>query len=115
LTLDENIPLLLASLLEQKGIIVSSVYSQKLSGMKDKELITHCKEQKYILITLDNDFSNTVLYPSKNYEGIIVIRTKDQSVMQIMKLIEKFLLHYKLEDTKNKTIIIEYNQIKVRE
>ena len=113
--LDENVPFTLKKVIESKGNHqVDSVFHQNLRGISDKELIKHCLKEKRILITLDNDFSNTTLLPKGSYHGIIIMRSKTQGKKAVKDLFEKFLSNYSLNDAEDKIIIIEPNQIKIR-
>ena len=47
--LDENVPTGLVDILKQRGFEATSVYGQRISGIKDRNLALHCKENKFIL------------------------------------------------------------------
>ncbi|KAF1085036.1 hypothetical protein SPSYN_01172 [Sporotomaculum syntrophicum] len=76
---DENLPIDVADVLAAAGHDAESVYSEGLEGIQDRELITICKKEQRILITLDYDFSNILIYPPEKYEGIIVLRVEQQN------------------------------------
>lgn len=114
--LDENIPFILKKIIESHNKHrVDSVFHKKITGISDKSLINHCLKEKRILITLDNDFSNKNLFPKGSYYGIIIIRSKTQGKKAIEEIFEKFITNYSLEDSRGKIIIIEINQIRIKE
>ena len=76
--LDENVPLHLKLLIQKYGYEVCDVYQQKLSGESDTTILTHCKQEKYVLITPDKDFENSYAYPPDIHCGIIVLRLTSQ-------------------------------------
>ena len=112
--LDENIPLQLGRMLKSKGYSVSSVFSEKICGIKDKELLKICKENDYILITLDKDFANIQAYPPSKHKGIILIRLKSQGSHSIINCFERFMAQVPLLRAKNTLIIIEEENIRIR-
>jgi len=112
--LDENIPALITDILEEAGFEASTVYAQGLSGIKDAHLAKHCKSKKYALITLDNDFCHTAIYPPKEHIGIIVLRPKSQGRIAITKFFEKFMTRFDIKNVQHKTIIVEEQHIRIR-
>ncbi len=81
-----------------------------MKGIIDKKLIEFCLKEERILITLDTDFINTNL-PNK---GIIVLRTRKQGKNAVENLFLDFLNNFNLENSKNKIVIVEPTQIRVR-
>jgi len=69
--IDENLPIDVANVLATAGHDTESVYSEGLEGVPDRQLITICKREQRVLITLDYDFSNILIYPPEKYEGIL--------------------------------------------
>ncbi|MBI5553713.1 MAG: DUF5615 family PIN-like protein [Candidatus Diapherotrites archaeon] len=113
--LDENIPVSLIKTIQEEGFDASSVFSQGLSGKTDRELMAHCRRKKLILITLDNDFSHTLIYPPKECAGIIVLRPKSQGIHSVIVLFRKCLSRFPLKEAENKTLIVDEKYVKVRE
>ncbi len=116
--LDENVPLqlvpFLKEFLKEEKYPVSTIFSEKLSGISDSELGRLCQKEKYVLITLDNDFSNLQLYPPALYEGIIVIRLKSQGINSVIGAFRNLLSSFDLADVKNSCIVVESDHIRVR-
>jgi len=112
---DENVPLKVAEELRLSGYDVATVYDESMQGCNDVEIIGRCKTEERILITLDLDFSNVLLYPPKDLSGIIVLRPLSQSVNCIIDLVRKLQKKLKLETPIGKLWIVEENKIRVRE
>ncbi|MAF99213.1 MAG: hypothetical protein CMH61_01235 [Nanoarchaeota archaeon] len=112
--LDENIPIPLTRLIKRKDHTVSSVFSENISGINDKELLKICKKSNFILITLDKDFVNVQAYPPSNYPGIIVLKLKSQGTLSVIDAFENFMNEVPLERAKNSLIIIEEKNIRIR-
>lgn len=114
--IDENMPVDVIKVLENAGHDVHSVYSEGIEGCSDRQLITICKKEKRLLITLDNGFSNIIVYPPEKFEGIIVLRVENQSKKAIMTLINKLLpfITLKTGDISGQLWIVEKDRIRIR-
>jgi predicted nuclease of predicted toxin-antitoxin system len=56
------------------GHDVSTVADQGLAGAVDRRLIEVCQAERRLLVTLDLDFSNPLVFPPDQYAGIAVLR-----------------------------------------
>jgi Domain of unknown function (DUF5615) len=74
LKLDENLGHRTATLFRAAGHDALTVFEQGLSGVTDRILIDHCREEGRALVTLDLDFSNPLVFPPWEYRGIAVFR-----------------------------------------
>lgn len=73
--------------LESKGYTVE--YSPK--GIKNRELALLALEKESILLTRDYDFANTILFPPRQFHGIIVLHVHPPKAEKLIERIE-FLL-----------------------
>lgn len=112
--IDENLPLDAAAVLAAAGHDTESVYSEGLEGAPDRRLIAVCKREQRILITLDYDFSNILIYPPEKHEGIIVLRVEQQNKENVINLIKKLLPILSKEMILGHLWIVEENKIRVR-
>ena len=108
---DENLPISLLKYVNNS----STVFSQNLKGISDKELAKHCKNNNFVLVTLDKDFSNPVNYPSSVHSGIILLRPNLQGRREVEELFLWFAKKFDLNNLPNKTFIVEKNSVKIRE
>ena len=74
--IDENLPVDAVKTFQEAGYNTVSVLDQSLQGCSDKTLISVCKNENRILVTLDIDFANLLTYPPQEYAGIIMLRLK---------------------------------------
>ena len=74
--LDENMPGRLATSLSGIGNDIETVYSEKLSGVKDEELWSLAQDEGRLLITQDLDFSDTRRFQPGSHHGIILVRLR---------------------------------------
>ena len=82
--LDENLGNRGKNIFLQYGFDVLTVYDQNLQSSSDDKLIQICKEEKRILVTLDLDFSNPLVFNPSLYLGIAVIRLPKNSSPDIL-------------------------------
>ncbi len=112
---DENLPVDVADFLGNAGFDAETVYSEGIEGCTDRYLITACKKEKRVLITLDNHFSNIRAYPPNECFGIIVLRVANQSKPAILSLVGKLLTLLKKESDMSKCLwIVEEERVRVR-
>lgn len=100
--LDENIDARFASYLRKKGFIVKSCSK----GISDEKLLEFTIKTRGILVTNDNDFSNSDRYlPRDHSYGIIVFSIHPRLLAQLTSCFEQMLLSVSL-DTAYGSIII---------
>lgn len=95
--------------LESKGHVVE--YSPK--GLKNSELASLALGKGYILVTRDYDFANTILYPPKQFHGIIILRIHPPKAEKIIKEMESLLT--KVKDYEGKLFIIKDGTLEIVE
>ena len=78
-TLDENVPASVGTMLRQAGHDVARAREQQLVGVSDDRLLTVAASEGRVLISFDRGFTNVIQHPPKTTPGIIVIRLRDQA------------------------------------
>ncbi len=109
--LDENVPVQLEAFIKTAGHSASTVFSEKISGIKDAGLLELCKEKNYAVVTIDSDFATA--YKFRN--GIIVLRTESQGAKSAVRAFENLVKSFDLRQVANKIIIVEDRHIRVRD
>jgi len=107
--LDENVPRKVKEFLESMGYVAE--YSTK--GLKNSELASIAISGKYVLVTRDSDFTNTILYPPGQFHGIIVLRVHPPRAEKLIEGIAKVLAMIK--DLDDKLIIVRDEGIEIIE
>jgi len=110
---DENLYTPMVEALRGLGYDVLDA-KEGLVGSPDDSLYVLAKRKKRILVTMDLDFSNILLYPLHNHYGIIVLRLPDLSITKATEIFEKRLKRVNLDDIKGKVVIIEPNRVRLR-
>jgi len=114
LKLDENLGRAAARLLAEAGLDVASVPSQNLQGAEDPSLISICQRKGRCLVTLDLDFSNTLLFPPGQYSGIAVLRPRAKpSHQDLLECVGTLARALKKEDIVGRLWIVEAHRVRV--
>ncbi|MCC6322228.1 MAG: DUF5615 family PIN-like protein [Phycisphaerales bacterium] len=74
LKIDENLSGSIASLFRTSGHDVVTVGEQLMIGSPDAKLAGVCADEQRVLVTLELDLANPIVFPPKNYRGIVVLR-----------------------------------------
>lgn len=112
--LDENLGHQSAAILREAGFDIATVVQQKLISAPDRELINVCSIEGRCIVTLDLDFSNTLLFDPAEYAGIAVIRPSSKpsndKILHSIRVLAKQLSKY---DIRGKLWIVEKNRIRI--
>ena len=112
--IDENLPQEVANLLNESGHQASTVIEESLGGSPDWDIAGVCKSEQRVLITLDVDFCNILVYPPDKYPGIAVIRTEDQSKPAVLELTRKLIQALFKTSCDKRLWIVQENGIRIR-
>ena len=74
-------------------------------GMKNRELASLTIRKRCILLTRDRDFANTIMYPPKQFHGIIVLNIHPPKAEKLIREIESLLA--KVKNYEGKLIIVK--------
>ena len=97
---DENLSPILATFLQSLGYSAAAVRDVGLKGQADAEIISWCKTNNCVIITRDLGFG-LIYSQSKNPPGIILLRSKIDTV----EIFEKILSQLHEEGTLKKNLI----------
>ena len=111
---DENVPPKIAGFLRSKGYKVKDIREEGMKGISDDEVITLAKDEDFTLITFDKHFGNILLYPPKEYHGIIRINIHPPVLEDILATFDKFLKTFDLSKLSDSLIILEREGFRVR-
>jgi len=84
----------------------------------DSAVISKAQELNSILVSLNGDFADIVLYPPTNYKGIIALQVRNhpEIIPQLMEVLENYLsAHTDMVNYKGKLLLVEVHRIRVRE
>lgn len=99
LKFDENLPVDLVDISRSAGHDASSVFEQNLSGEEDGSLLSICRRENRVLITLDMDFADVRSYPPEDSCGIVVLRLRKQDKPHVKDIIKRLLPAFESEES----------------
>jgi predicted nuclease of predicted toxin-antitoxin system len=111
---DENMPGRAVKMAEGRGHDVRTVVSQDLGGAEDEVIAQVVMSENRVLCTLDTDFGDIRAYPPENFEGVIVLRPKNQDAATVTDLLERALSVIEDEYVVGKLWIVEPERIRKR-
>ena len=112
--IDENMPLEVVGLLRNAGYDSATVPEQNLSGTSDASLAAICREERRILVTLDNDFADIRTYPPDKFSGIMVMRLNRQDKFHVLEVFGHSMRLFPKEPIERHLWIVEENRIRIR-
>ena len=71
---DANVFVPMVNGLRDMGHDVFDVKEKGLENLSDPEIFRLAQKERRILVTMDKDFSNILLYPPGEHHGIIVVK-----------------------------------------
>ncbi|MBK3332941.1 hypothetical protein GWK41_07655 [Persephonella atlantica] len=112
--IDENIPKMLADKIVKKYPESIYVLNSNLQGKSDLEIFRFCKENRYVLVTMDSDFADIFEYPLKSTEGRILLRFKNLKLKEITEKTLKSLEIIEKKPIKESIVVISNNKIRIK-
>ncbi|MFN6962511.1 MAG: DUF5615 family PIN-like protein [Pyrinomonadaceae bacterium] len=114
LKLDENLPAEATALLRRAGHDAVSVLDQSLGGAHDRKLVEICRSERWVLVTLDLDFSELRAYPPGTICGLIVLRLRQQDKSHVCESIRRIMPLLEREDPDGKLWIVDEKRVRLR-
>ena len=84
----------------------------------DLAVISKAQELNSILVSLNGDFADIVLYPPVNYKGIMALQVRNhpEIIPQLMEVLKNYLSgHTDMVHYERKLLLVEVHRIRVRE
>ncbi len=116
LKLDENLGVSLAILFREAGFDAVTVADEGLSSASDRTLIGTCGGEGRVLVTLDLEFGNPILFKPSEYHGIAVLRPAGKGSLERLKGLTKTLIQgLSQREIRGKLWIVEMGRIREHE
>ncbi len=113
--IDENLPRRVEPALLALGHDVETAISEHLNGAPDADLLTACRRENRILVTLDLDFSDIRLYPPGTHAGIWVLRPATQAFDDVLSLVLSAVKLAQVERTSGQLWVIDPRRVRIRD
>jgi len=81
----------IADLLRERGYDAVTVFDQGLRGRNDRDIAELSQSEGRILIPLDLDFSNILMFPPEKYPGLIVLRLRKKSRSAVRRVVTRVI------------------------
>jgi len=114
--LDQNVPIALADWLRQEhpNWVVHHVNELGFQGKPDHFLYKWAQENIAIVITYDEDFADSRMYPLGMHHGVIRLRVWPTTIENTKGAIIRLLVQVPEKDISSSLIIIDNHKIRVR-
>lgn len=115
--LDQNIPYAVATWLhvQRPSWIVRHVKDLHFEGQTDEFLYRWAQQEKAIVITFDEDFADSRLYPLGRHYGVIRLRVWPTTIEKTTEALDRLLRQLPPEEWTGSLIIIDNQKIRVRQ
>jgi len=113
LKIDENLPVEIATLLEENGYDALTVSQEQLCGETDPNIAKVCQREKRALMTLDTDFADIRSYPPDKFFGLIVLRLKKHDKPYVLSVANRLLKILPNEPLERHLWIVEEGRIRI--
>jgi predicted nuclease of predicted toxin-antitoxin system len=112
---DENLHHEIAELLNGHGHDALTVFDQGLRGRSDKDISDICQSEHRILLSLDLDFSNVLLFPPEHHPGLIVLRLRKKGRSSVRSVVAGLIRHLEKEAVTGRLLIVEEHRIRIHQ
>lgn len=109
---DENVGISVVGWLKSEGYDVISA-EESLRSLKDRAILSKAVEEERIIITNDKDFGELVFNFNLSHKGIILLRLKDESSRNKIRVISQLLDKYN-KQIPNSFIVATEDKIRIR-
>jgi len=110
---DENLHVEIAALLRERGHDALTVFDQGYRGRSDRDIANLTQSEGRILISLDLDFSNILMFPPEKYPGLIVLRLRRKSRSVVRRIVNRVIDHLDKEPLAGRLWIVDEHRIRI--
>jgi predicted nuclease of predicted toxin-antitoxin system len=112
--LDENFGPTVLAVFQRRGLDCHTVADEHLVGAEDRAILAAAVAEDRILVTLDRDFTNVLLYPPEATCGVAVVHLGKRASRQLLStVLDGFLEACETGRIHGKLWIIEPGRIRV--
>ena len=109
---DENIGFKVINPLRKLGFDIKSILESD-KGVDDAIVLSIANEEDRILITTDKDFGELVYIKKLIHSGVILLRLKNDSSINKLKVLES-LFNTRLKDLEKAFTVVTENKVRIR-
>jgi predicted nuclease of predicted toxin-antitoxin system len=114
--IDANLPRSIVELIVRLGHEAEFARDIGLGAAPDRAIASHAQATRAALLSRDLDFADIRNYPPEQYNGIVVLRLRDDVVAKdIVRLAERFLREPKFVDQlSGRLAVVEADRVRFR-
>ena len=114
--LDQNVPYAVAVWLrtQRPSWLVRHVKDLGFEGQSDEFLYRWVQKEKAIVVTFDEDFADSRMYPLGRHHGVIRLRVWPTTIEKTTEALDRLLRQLPAEEWISSLIIIDNQKIRVR-
>ena len=110
---DERLHVEVVDLLRGQGHDALTVFDQGLRGRGGHDIADMCRSENRVLLSLDLDFSNILMFPPENYPGLIVLRLHKKSRAAVRHVVTRVMDHLNKEPLAGRLWIVDEHRIRI--
>ena len=110
---DESVHLEIADLLRRRGYDALTVFDQGFRGRSDRDIADLSQSEGRVLISLDLDFSNILMFPPEKYPGLIVLRLRKKSRSAVRRVVTRVIDHLDKEPLSGQLWVVDEHRIRI--
>jgi len=111
--LDENFGPTVHEVFQRRGLDCHTVAEEGLAGAEDPSVLAAAVAEDRVLVTLDRDFTNVLLYPPEATSGVAVVQLGRRASRQLLAaVLDSFLAACEQNLIRGKLWIIEPGRIR---
>ncbi|MCP4164576.1 MAG: hypothetical protein GY759_01635 [Chloroflexi bacterium] len=111
---DEDLPAVVAELLQAQGYDSVTVIDQGMGGWKDPALWQVVQKEERFLVTADKGFGDVRYYPPGKHAGVLLLRPDEHGIRPLIELMQKVLTHYRIEALQGLLTVATPRSIRIR-
>lgn len=111
---DEDLPVIVAVMLRERGHDALSVLEQGLGGWKDPELWRAVQREGRFLVTADKGFGDVRVYPPGLHTGVLLLRPDEDGIRPLIELMQEVLARHPLETLLGLLTVVTPRSIRIR-
>jgi predicted nuclease of predicted toxin-antitoxin system len=111
---DEDLPRIATSLLQDRGYEAIDVVAQNMGGWKDPDLWQAVQAEQRFLITADKGFADIRRYPPGTHAGVLLLRPDEDGIGAIVDLLERVLTNFDLNRLTGTVTVVTPRGIRIR-
>jgi predicted nuclease of predicted toxin-antitoxin system len=112
---DEDLPADVARMLRSQGYgETATVLEQEMSGWKDQALWDSVQSEQRFLVTEDKGVGDIRTHAPGTHCGVLLLRPDLDGIRPLIRLLERTLAAYKLEDLYGTITVVNPRSIRIR-